>query len=192
MKIKAVDLELKLRQALMDNPVPQLNHGLQPQPAAVLVPFINKDDEWHLLFTKRTNGVAKHQGEISFPGGAAEEDDQDLIQTAIRETCEEIGIPDSQINILGVLAPVPTVSNYCVLPVISIVEWPQVLSLNHHEVEDILLVPVGWLKETDNWYEEDYYYEPGKHKKVIHYQIYQGEHLWGVTARLAQIAISYI
>ena len=191
MKMKAVDLELKMRQALKDNPVPQFNHGLQPQPAAVLVPFINKDDEWHLLFTKRTNGVAKHQGEISFPGGAAEEDDQDLIQTAIRETCEEIGIPGSQINILGVLAPVPTVSNYCVLPVISIVEWPQKLLLNHDEVEDILLVPVAWLKDTENWYEEDFYYEPGKYKKVIHYQIYQGVHLWGLTAHLAQIAISY-
>lgn len=185
-------LEQKLRLALQGKPVIRFELGLQRQPAAVLVPFVEVDGIWHLLFTKRTNGVAKHQGEISFPGGAAEEADRDLIETAVRETCEEIGIPGSRINVLGVLDPVPTVSNYCVLPVISIVEWPQTLYLNHNEVENILLIPVDWLKDADNWYEDDFYYEPGKYKKVIHYRDFQGDHLWGITARLAQAAISYM
>jgi 8-oxo-dGTP pyrophosphatase MutT (NUDIX family) len=192
MKMEATELQQKMRLALQGNSIPSLNQSIKPQPAAVLVPFVKKDDEWHLLFTKRTNGVAKHQGEISFPGGAAEKDDQNLIETAIRETREEIGIPGSQITILGVLEPVPTVSNYCVLPVVSIVEWPQRLVLNQTEVEGILLVPVDWLKDKKNWYEDDFFYEPGKHKKVIHYRNFEGEHLWGITALLAQNAIRYL
>ena len=192
MKMEATELQQKMRHALQGNPIPSLNQSIKPQPAAVLVPFVKKDDEWHLLFTKRTNGVAKHQGEISFPGGAAEKDDHNLIETAIRETREEIGVPGSQITILGVLEPVPTISNYCVLPVVSIVEWPQRLVLNQTEVEDILLVPVDWLKDKNNWFEDDFFYEPGKHKKVIHYRNFEGEHLWGITALLAQNAIRYL
>ena len=108
----------------------------------MLVPFICVDGTWNLLFTKRTSGVAKHQGEISFPGGAAEESDTDLIQTALRETCEEIGIDESGIDILGVLEPIPTISNFCVLPVIAIVNWPVKLTINTDEVEKIILIPV--------------------------------------------------
>ncbi len=192
MKLSVELLEQKLRLALIDNPVPQFAHELRPRPAAVLIPFVHVHDVWHLLFTKRTNGLAKHQGEISFPGGAAEAADRDLIETAVRETCEEIGIPESKIKILGVLDPVPTVSNYCVLPVVSVVEWPQMLEINHDEVENILLIPVEWLKTDGNWYEDDFFYEPGKSKKVIHYRDFEGEHLWGITARLALAAISYI
>jgi len=79
-----------------------------------------------------------------------------------------------------------------VLPVVSIVEWPQRLVLNQTEVEGILLVPVDWLKDKNNWYEDDFFYEPGKHKKVIHYRNFEGEHLWGITALLAQNAIRYL
>lgn len=185
-------LERKLRQALQNKPVIQVDCGLQQKPAAVLIPFVDVDGVWHMLFTKRTNGVAKHQGEISFPGGSAESDDVDLVETAVRETCEEIGIPGSKIKILGVLDAVPTVSNYCVLPVVSIIDWPQPVHLNPEEVESILLIPVSWLKDTRNWFEDDFYYETGKFKKVIHYRDYQNEHLWGITALLAQTAISYL
>lgn len=161
-------------------------------PAAVLIPFVCIDGEWNLLFTKRTNEVAKHQGEISFPGGAAEKCDQDLIETALRETCEEVGIHKSKINILGTIDPVPTVSNYCVLPVIGIVEWPVILILNHLEVEKIILIPVDWLKQTENWYEQEFFYAEGKSKMVIHYHDYGDDHLWGLTAMLAQKAIQLI
>lgn len=192
MKTDRFIMEQKLRLALKEKPLPAFNPDLIHRPAAVLIPFVCVDENWHLLFTKRTNGVAKHQGEISFPGGGAEEGDGDFIDTALRETCEEIGIPPSSINVLGVLDPIPTVSNYCVLPVVSTIDWPQKVTLNQNEVENILLIPVDWLREKDNWYEDSFYYEPEKFKKVIHYKEYQGEHLWGITARLAQTAISYL
>ncbi len=161
-------------------------------PAAVLVPFVCVDGEWNLLFTKRTNGVAKHQGEISFPGGAAEKSDSDLIETALRETCEEIGVARTKIKILGSIDPVPTVSNYCVLPVIGIIEWPAELFINTDEVEKVLFIPIEWLKRKENWYQKEFFFDNGKSKTVIHYRDIGDDHLWGLTAMLAQKAIELI
>jgi 8-oxo-dGTP pyrophosphatase MutT (NUDIX family) len=182
----AINLEEKLK-LVLDKNLPKISGDIQQRvPAAVLVPFVSADGEWQLLFTKRTNGLAKHQGEISFPGGAAEEGDGDLIDTAVRETCEEIGICKDQIKVIGVMEPVPTVSNYCVLPVIAIVSWPQPLKLNPTEVDNILLIPVDWLRQENNWYRQDFNYTPGKTKPILHYKDFNGEHLWGITAGLAQ------
>ncbi len=186
------DLALTLRQALHGKPPHIADNNPNRKPAAVLIPFVKSDNKWHLLFTKRTNQVGKHRGEISFPGGVVEDNDSNLIETAVRETCEEIGIPQERIQILGVLDPIPTVSNYCILPVVSILDWPQPLKLNKDEVDNILLIPLDWLKEKENWYQDDYFYEPGKNKAVIHYKDFEGEHLWGITARLAQIVTSYV
>jgi 8-oxo-dGTP pyrophosphatase MutT (NUDIX family) len=161
-------------------------------PAAVLIPFVCVNDEWNLLFTKRTNDMAKHQGEISFPGGAAEKDDDDLIETALRETCEEIGVVGSKIKVLGSIDPVPTVSNYCVLPVIGIIDWPIELIINTSEVEKTLLIPVEWLKQEENWYQSEFFFDTGKSKTVIHYKDIGSDHLWGLTAMLAQKAIELI
>ena len=185
-------IETRLRNALAGKPIHFKDNEPGRKPAAVLIPFVFTDGTWHILFTRRARDVAKHQGEISFPGGAAESADGDLVDTAVREACEEIGVTKDKIQILGVLDPVPTVSNYCVLPVVSIIEWPQPLKLNGDEVETVFLIPIDWLKQEENWYEDDFLYEPGKRKAVIHYRDYHGEHLWGITARLAQIAISYI
>ena len=154
--------------------------------AAVLVPFCFFEDEWHLLFTKRTTGLAKHRGEISFPGGAAEVGDEDLVEPAVREACEEIGLCNDSIDIIGVMEPVPTVSNYCVLPVVGIVQWPSELKLNPFEVEQVILIPVSWLREDDHWHLEEFQFASGKSKQVIHYKDFHGEHLWGITAGLAQ------
>lgn len=154
--------------------------------AAVLVPFCFYEGEWHLLFTKRTTGLAKHRGEISFPGGAAEEGDNDLVETAVREACEEIGLCDGFIDIIGVMEPVPTVSNYCVLPVVGILQWPSELKLNPYEVEQVILIPVNWLREDDHWHIEEFHFASGESKPVIHYEDFHGEHLWGITASLAQ------
>lgn len=173
--------------ALLGNQTIAIHGDIAPRvPAAVLIPFCQINGEWHLLFTKRTNGVAKHQGEISFPGGAAEDEDEDLIDTAIREACEEIGLCKDVIDVLGVMEPVATISNYCVLPVVGTFIWPSDFKINQSEVEDILFIPVDWLKNSENWHVEEFQYAPGKSKLVLHYKDYNGEHLWGFTAGLAQ------
>ena len=183
------DLPEKLSSFLTTPPPYIAWEGDSRIPAAVLVPFVCHDGCWHLLFTKRPSGVANRRGEISFPGGAMELDDGDLIETAIRESCEEIGLARNFFRVIGTLTPVPTISNFCVLPVVAIVEWPQILQINYLEVEKILLVPVDYLLQPDNCYEDEYFYEPGKFRKVIHYKDYQGEHLWGLTAAIALKAL---
>lgn len=155
-------------------------------PAAVLVPFICIDGKWHLLYTKRTDGVAKHRGEISFPGGTVEISDADQVKTALRETFEEIGVQETKIKVLGAIDPVPTISNFCVLPVVGVIDWPVLLTINPDEVEKIILIPVDWLSDPENWYENDYQYEPGSFRRVIHYQDYHNEHLWGLTAMITR------
>lgn len=186
------DIEKKLRIALSQSKREIPQNIDSKVPAAVLIPFICVDGEWNLLFTKRTNDVASHQGEISFPGGAAEQTDKDLIDTALRETWEEIGINKENINILGSIDPVPTISNYCVLPVIGIIQWPVEVVINTSEVEKALWIPVDWLKQNKNWYQQEYFYAPGKSRSVIHYKDYGTDHLWGLTAMLAQKAIQLI
>lgn len=172
---------------LLENNTAKVLENIAPRvAAAVLVPFCFFDNEWHLLFTKRTTGVAKHQGEISFPGGAADDGDADLIETAVREACEEIGLCSDSIDVLGVMEPVPTVSNYCILPVVGVIHWPTELRLNPSEVDDVLLIPVKWLRNDNNWHIEEFHFATGKSKPVIHYENFNGEHLWGITASLAQ------
>ena len=74
-----------------------------PVPSAVLIPLFLKNDEYHVLFTRRTAKLNHHRGEISFPGGACEAGDRDSLQTALRETREEVGIFPDDAEVLGVL-----------------------------------------------------------------------------------------
>lgn len=186
MPVCSEDLENKLI-ASLNMAVPRSKTSVDERtPAAVLVPFICIDEKWHLLYTKRTDGVAKHRGEISFPGGAVESSDADQVKTALRETFEEIGIPETKIRILGAIDPVPTISNFCVLSVVGVIDWPVPLAINPDEVDKVILIPVEWLSDPENWYENDYQYEPGSFRRVIHYQDYNNEHLWGLTAMITR------
>src|SRR4030067_969820 len=78
--------------------------------AAVLVPLFQKEGGCHLLFTKRSEQVKYHKGEISFPGGGVDEEDSELISTALREASEEIGLKESDIKIVGVVDVIVTIT----------------------------------------------------------------------------------
>src|SRR5512139_3161706 len=80
--------------------------------AAVLVPLLYGDGEWHVLVTQRTEQVEHHKGQISFPGGACDTGDAGLRATALRETFEEIGVPPESVEVLGQLDDFPTISNF--------------------------------------------------------------------------------
>ena len=79
--------------------------------AAVLVPLLRTDGEWHLLFTRRTDRVESHKGQVSFPGGACDEGESTPEQTALREADEEIGLRPADVRVLGRLAPMATISS---------------------------------------------------------------------------------
>jgi 8-oxo-dGTP pyrophosphatase MutT (NUDIX family) len=150
--------------------------------ASILVPLIWKNQEWNLIYTRRTGNVSSHQHEVSFPGGSYEPNDINLENTALRETFEEIGIKNNEIRILGALPASKTISGFTVFPFVAIVNWPVDLTINPDEVDSVFSIPIKWLENPVNYYESEYRSELFGIRKVIHYKEFEGEHLWGYTA----------
>lgn len=156
--------------------------GQSLYPAAVLMPLFVNDDGWYLLYTRRTNRVGTHQGEVSFPGGAADDlDDGDLVQTALREAWEEIGVRPADVTILGNLSDMNLISYFQVKPVIGMIPWPYDLTLSKDEVARAFWVPLDWLADPDNSYTQERQFD-GKRYKIRFFQPYGGETIWGATA----------
>jgi 8-oxo-dGTP pyrophosphatase MutT (NUDIX family) len=107
--------------------------------AAVLVPLYLDDGELHAVFTKRREDLRRHPGEISFPGGRYEDDEPDLMATALREAEEEIGLPVDAVEILGALQPTPTIATgYAVYPFVGMIEPGRTWTLSAREVAAVL------------------------------------------------------
>lgn len=155
------------------------------RPAAVLVPIFNKEGIWHVLFTRRTDSVEDHQGQVSFPGGVIEANDESPLQAALRETQEEIGIRPEDVQILGALNPLPTVTNFIVVPIIGTIPWPYQFSLNEQEVATVFSVPLDWLANPDNIEVKEWKPEgPWPSVPVHFFRPFEGEVIWGATARI--------
>jgi 8-oxo-dGTP pyrophosphatase MutT (NUDIX family) len=149
--------------------------------AAVLVPLICYEDEWHLLFTRRTDRVESHKGQVSFPGGACDEGESTPEETALREAEEEVGIPPGDVRLLGRLANMITITSFRVTPVVGVIPWPAVFKVGEHEVARIFTIPLSWLADRRNRWE---FNMPGANRSLIAYHPYDGELLWGATARM--------
>lgn len=152
--------------------------------ASILVPLFKKENRYHILFAKRTNNVRYHKGEVSFPGGAYDEEDQTLETTAFRETFEEIGVENEKIEILGELDETRTItSNFIVSAFVGYLDYSQVtFKLHEVEVAELIEVPLLILLDPNNVREESYFYA-GKHRPVYFYQ-YNQHVIWGATARI--------
>ena len=149
--------------------------------AAVLVPLVWQDDEWHLLYTRRTDTVESHKGQVSFPGGACDDGETTPEQTALREADEEIGLKPTDITVLGRLSDMITVSYYQVTPVVGVVKWPIVSQVGEAEVARVFTIPLGWLANPSNRWQFD---RSDSKRGLIAYHPYDGELLWGATARM--------
>jgi 8-oxo-dGTP pyrophosphatase MutT (NUDIX family) len=149
--------------------------------AAVLIPLVWYDDEWHLLFTRRTDKVESHKGQVSFPGGACDEGETTPEQTALREAEEEIGLNPNDVKVLGRLTNMITITYFRVTPVVGVIRWPAVFRVGEHEVARVFTIPVGWLANPLNRWEFE---RPRTTRTLIAYHPYDGELLWGATARM--------
>lgn len=149
--------------------------------AAVLVPLLWQDDQWNLLFTRRTDHVESHKGQVSFPGGGCDEGELTPEETALREAQEEIGLDPKRVRILGRLANMITITSFHVTPVVGVIEWPTVFVVGQHEVARIFTIPLYWLADTRNRWE---FPVPGRNRSLIAFHPYDGELLWGATARM--------
>jgi 8-oxo-dGTP pyrophosphatase MutT (NUDIX family) len=156
-----------------------------PRPAAVLIPFLQMDGGWHILYTRRTDHVEHHKGQVAFPGGRSDPGDPSPQFTALREAEEEIGLHPANVTVLGRLAQLPTSSGYCVTPVVGMMPWPYPLQLAEREVVRAFTIPLDWLADPSHR-ETRTRTLPGSDKlfPVIYFQHYDGELLWGVSAEI--------
>ena len=167
---------------LINNKCKPINDRPDLFPAAVLLPLFKKDDETHLLLTKRTHKVKHHKGQICFPGGAFHSKDLDLLTTALRETEEEIGLEMEAIEVLGELDHMATVSNFRVSPYVGIIPYPYPFKLNSFEVERLIELPLEYLLKQAQLKETPFTFE-GQSQVNLHID-YQGDIIWGATARI--------
>lgn len=151
--------------------------------SAVLVPLYEDRGEYYILFTKRTDKVASHRGQVSFPGGTYEERDGNLKATALRESFEEIGLKATDVEILGELDDEVSMSNYVMDPFVGYFPYPYEFKMNKNETDEIFGVPVSMLLDGSNFWEEEAQVLGGRSFARYSYN-YQGHVIWGATARI--------
>ena len=152
------------------------------RPAAVLVPLQIKGGAWHVILTKRPQTMKHHPGQVAFPGGKQDVSDTSLEATAIRETCEEIGVKAADIKIIAALPNHETVTNFDVSPIVGLVDQRAHLQKERYEVEEVFHVPLAFLFNKQNysvqsriWFGSERFY----------YTIPFGPYyIWGATARM--------
>jgi len=158
--------------------------ALRLRRASVLVPLIERPDGLYVLLTRRTEHLSSHAGQVSFPGGRAEELDSSPIETALRETEEEIGLHRRHVEIIGVLPEHVTISAYRVTPVVAIVTPPFALSADPGEVAEIFEVPLSFLMSGANHERRSVLLPDGAGKRSFYAMPYQGYFIWGATAAM--------
>lgn len=148
-------------------------------PAAVMVPVI---EGTRLLFTKRTQLVRDHKGEISFPGGVRHDEDPDLLTTALRETEEELGIPPTAFDVLGALPPTPTIATgYVIVPFVGLLEERPTMTPSAIEIAEVLEFDLSRLRAAER--EVEGAALGSRHPLVYVYEV-DGRVVWGATGRV--------
>ena len=151
-------------------------------PAAVLLLLIDRVGP-HVVFTKRTERVAHHKGQFSFPGGIVETWDGSRLETALREAHEEIGLPPEAVEVIGTLDDTETrATSFVITPFVGLIREAVRYVPDGKEIERVLEVPLAALLDPENFREEMWEHD-GRRQPVYFYQ-YEGETIWGATARI--------
>lgn len=181
-----------LAQEKLNEKIEEILQGRQPEiinnqgnhyiHSSVLVPLFEENGSFKVLFTKRTDNLEHHKGQISFPGGAVEEDDETYLDTALREADEEIGLNKDDVSILGRIDDRLTlVSSFVIHPYVGMIPHPYDFQINRNEVERIIEAPLdlflsgprdSHMKDVE--YEGRFYHGPS--------YVFQGDVIWGATA----------
>jgi 8-oxo-dGTP pyrophosphatase MutT (NUDIX family) len=160
--------------------------------SAVLALFYPTDGKVYLAFIKRTEYPGVHSGQISFPGGGWEERDKDLVDTALRETEEEIGVDRKAVIAIGKLTElfIPP-SNFLVTPVVAYINKRPDFSPDPDEVDRILEIPLDAFLDDSNIREKDITIFPAETLSVPSYYI-EGNVIWGATAMIVSELVDVI
>jgi 8-oxo-dGTP pyrophosphatase MutT (NUDIX family) len=158
----------------------QKHFPANPVPAAVLVPLIDRPGGLTVLLTERASQLARHSGQISFPGGRVDPTDADVTSTALREAQEEIGLDPARVRVFGYLPDHLVISGFRVTPVLSLVTPPIVLEPNPAEVAGIFEVPVSHVFDSNN--HKARLRRVGDEDILLHDIPWEGQNIWGATA----------
>ena len=148
--------------------------------AGVLVLLFPSQDGLSVLLTVRTEAVESHKGQISFPGGMVDEGDKDIIETALRESCEEIGLDTAQVEILGLLDDTVVPSEFIITPVVGYLNSRPPAKHSEIEVAEVFEVPIEFFANDQNARSEER--ELRGHKFPLWFYDYRGKMIWGATA----------
>jgi len=154
----------------------------QPRDAGVLIPVIERPDGDFLLFTKRSDELGKHPGQMSFPGGGREPEDADIEATAVREGFEEIGLAPEEVDVVGHIDDIRTITEYAVTPVVARIP-DRTYQPDEREVAAVVVVAVDDLLDGEN-YEVERRDHPEYGEVVVHYFHVDDYTIWGATARI--------
>lgn len=160
------------------------------RPAAVLIPLMYEAGEEALLLTRRAEGLRHHAGQISFPGGSLEPQDADSHAAAIRETTEEVGISEQDIQVIGSLAAQPTVTGFEVTPVVAKIRRPQAFTPDPNEVAEVFQVPLSFLFDPANRHDSYRDFE-GITYPTSEWR-YAGHRIWGATGWMIRQMVKII
>lgn len=139
--------------------------------SAVLIPLFYNQGQYHVLLTERSDEVNFHKGQVCFPGGSREPSDSSLLQTALREIEEEIGLKAKDVEILGEFDDnVALTSNYVISPFVAFIPYPYPFKVDSREIKEIFSVPLSFFMNEANLKQDSYEYE--------------GHIIWGATARI--------
>ena len=155
--------------------------------AAVLVPIVERDGDLHLVFIRRSDSVESHRGQVAFPGGRVDPTDTTLLDTALREAHEEVGIEPHVVDVLGGFATMSTVSSgMLVAPFVGLLRRPVDYRIQQVEVAEVFEVPLRVL--ADPGYRGLYEWKRDQDRPPSNFPaiFYSGQTIWGLTLRITE------
>ena len=182
----------KIRQGLAEHK-PLKNLQINKQ-ASVLIPLLESEGELFVLLTQRSEKLRSHAGQVSFPGGKQDTQDENSLETALRETFEEIGLNKKNIEIIGTLDQILSLHNYMVTPFVGLIPENFVSIPNDDEIEAVFKVPLTFFMNGDNHWTEEF--KTPIATVLVHHFNFQNFDIWGLTAklilRLLEIGLGHI
>lgn len=168
-------------------------HHTPLKPAAVLIGLVENtkpENGLNIILTKRASHLKHHPSQISFPGGKAETSDKNLIETALREAQEEIGLCPTAVTIIGQLPSYETISGFLVTPIIGMVKRNQSFTIDYNEVSEVFQVPLNHYLSKQNHHA----IEVCKQGETfnIHFLPYQQYNIWGATASILKDLVLHV
>jgi 8-oxo-dGTP pyrophosphatase MutT (NUDIX family) len=151
-------------------------------PAAVLVPLIPRPEGVAVLLTERAGHLSRHAGQVAFPGGRCDPDDDSIVHTALREAQEEVGLDPARVDVLGVLPQYRTRTGFLITPVVGWIEPPFSLLPDPGEVADVFEMPLAFVLDPAN--HERHHRDADDGRRYFYVLPFQDRYIWGATAAM--------